>query len=226
MLSLAIPAERKVILRQVNPTAGRKRRRRQSFDADASALDDFIVDDSLSYGPPSSPQKSEHGDTQDPFNPLTNLILLSGPTSSGKTASVHAAAEELGYAIFEVAPNQSRGYKELLAAVGEVGRNHLVWRTESQKQTKKGGVMDLFNRAQQKKDGKDDPGKEKGKSRESQDAAATGETNGHTNGGQQPSVQQSLILIEEADILFPDDRSHASFWDGQSALRSESQATF
>lgn len=122
---------------------------------------------------------------------------------------MQAAAKQLGYAIFEVSPNQARGQRELLGAVGEVGRNHLVWNTQNKTApAKKGSVMDFFSKARAKQGAQN--GVDKGKAKEA-DSCPNKETQ---------SVQQSLILIEEVDILFQQDKSHASFWDGEPCLCS------
>lgn len=191
-------ANHPTILRQVDPVS-RKRQRRSGYASD-NDLADFIDDGPIAddWMPSSSQAAPMANGGKFRFDPLTNLILLSGPISSGKTCSVYATAKELGYAVFEVSPNQPRGFKDLLAAVGEVGRNHLVWKSNKHEQhIKKGGVMDFFQNAAAKS-------KEKGKDKATDQNGESGNT-----------VQQSLILIEEVDILFPDDKSHGSFWDGK-----------
>lgn len=173
-------------------------------------------DDWAPGGTEAPPSSQPSAATQARFDPLSNLILLSGPTSSGKTCTVYAAAKELGYAIFEVSPNQPRGHKELLSAIGEVGRNHLVWNTQgkggNEAQKKKGGVMDFFSKAKAKAAKNDTAGA----------SSMTPQTPTPTTTPSSPtknptSVQQSLILLEEVDILFQADKSHASFWDGKPA---------
>lgn len=58
---------------------------------------------------------------------LTNAILLSGPSGSGKTAAIYACAEELGWEVFEVYPGIGRrNGASLLSLVGDVGKNHIV----------------------------------------------------------------------------------------------------
>ena len=115
---------------------------------------------------------------------LTNCIVLTGPSGSGKTASVYACAAELGYEVFELYPGMGkRSGKELLAAVGDLGRNHMV---------SSGGVGGgaTFKKASS--------------------AATISAT----------TVRQSLILIEEADVLFEEDKG---FWAAVVELVAESK---
>ncbi|OCB90873.1 hypothetical protein A7U60_g1897 [Sanghuangporus baumii] len=68
--------------------------------------------------------------THDFSDRLTNAILLVGPTGSGKTATVYACAEELGWEVFEVYPGiGKRNGTSLVSLVGDVGKNHIVNRS-------------------------------------------------------------------------------------------------
>ena len=63
---------------------------------------------------------------------LSNTMILCGPSGSGKTAAVYACAAELGWEVFEVYPGiGKRSGTALDNLIGQVGRNHLV--------TKQGG---------------------------------------------------------------------------------------
>ncbi|OZJ06522.1 hypothetical protein BZG36_00470 [Bifiguratus adelaidae] len=57
---------------------------------------------------------------------IPNVIILTGPTGSCKTAAIYAVASELGYETFELNSGQRRSGKDLLAMVGDMARNHLV----------------------------------------------------------------------------------------------------
>ncbi|KAK9372347.1 uncharacterized protein V1513DRAFT_452655 [Lipomyces chichibuensis] len=56
----------------------------------------------------------------------SNVLILSGPASSFKTASVYAAAVELGYFVFEIHAGQKRSGKDILDQVGEMSQSHIV----------------------------------------------------------------------------------------------------
>lgn len=58
---------------------------------------------------------------------MSNTIVLCGPSGSGKTAAVFACAAELGWEVFEVYPGVGkRSGAALDNLIGQVGRNHLV----------------------------------------------------------------------------------------------------
>jgi hypothetical protein len=120
------------------PRVSRKMKRRK-----AQAFDDWIVDDLRGY---SDPQEEDSEDEdfepiEDPplsfagrpnrYPPLEhrlgNAILLMGPQGSGKSAAVYAAAEELGWEVFEIYPGiGKRTGGNVMSWVGDVGKNHMV----------------------------------------------------------------------------------------------------
>lgn len=58
---------------------------------------------------------------------MSNTIVLCGPSGSGKTAAVYACAAELEWEVFEVYPGVGRRSGTALDnLIGQVGRNHLV----------------------------------------------------------------------------------------------------
>ena len=63
------------------------------------------------------------------FSTLTNTILLAGPPGSGKSSTIYACAEELGWEVFEVYPGiGKRSGGSLSSLIGDVGKNHHVGR--------------------------------------------------------------------------------------------------
>ncbi|KAK6350225.1 hypothetical protein TWF696_006461 [Orbilia brochopaga] len=144
---------------------------------------------------------------------LPNAILISGPSGIGKTAAVYAAAKEHDFVVFEINAGSKRGGKEIQEMVGDMSRNHLVHQAKSPEQGRSepeapglpalNGINPFFKRQNaplQKKDDKSysEPTKEKEKVKQ----------------------QQSLILIEEADILFEEDKG---FWSSIIALVEKSR---
>ncbi|CAO1636059.1 unnamed protein product [Jaminaea pallidilutea] len=139
---------------------------------------------------------------------LTNCIVLAGPAGSGKTAAIYACAEELNFEIFELFPGMGqRGRKELHQAVGELSRNHMVSGGGSGggafKRNVNGGT-NAFNAMMSSQASAVDG-----------EASAMSPTPSSSAAGsasaQAGTARQSLILIEEADIIYEEDRG---FWSG------------
>lgn len=146
-----------------------------------------LYSDTASDDPPSlGPQAPPPGTFQ---NSVYNTILLTGPPGCGKTAAVYACAEELGWEVFEIYPGiGKRNGNSIEQLVGEMGKNHLVRRAQPR------GYEDMGQNGKQKYSSQcqDDDNPELIPS-------TTGD----------PSVNQSIVLLEEVDILFKED---TSFW--------------
>jgi DNA polymerase III delta prime subunit len=92
--------------------------------------DDNVSDDPISEMDDDSPRKPRSR-KKELFVSYSNVVILAGPHGVGKSAAVHAVAEELGYQVFEISPGSRRGWKEVMEAVGEVGQSELVTRHKS-----------------------------------------------------------------------------------------------
>lgn len=156
---------------------------------------------------------------------VSNVILLSGPSGCGKTASVYAVAKELDFEVFEITPGNRRSAKDILDRVGDMTRNHLVQHSNTGEQrsnsqppeaepqdlgpgdTKQNKLAGFFKSIPSKAP------KEKVKSPEKE---------AEKESGQKPSrhQKQSLILLEEADVLFDEDKQ---FWSGVLSLVQQSK---
>ena len=152
----------------------------------------------------------------------TNAIVISGPHGCGKTAAVYAVAQELGFEVFEINAAGRRSGRDILDKVGDMTRNHLVRQDpddqayapkdelEEQQLVNDKLKQDLESGRQgtMKSFFKPTGGaKEKpfGRKHDPQESP--------TNSKEQPkkprSQKQSLILLEEVDVLFEEDKT---FW--------------
>ncbi|KAF2743232.1 P-loop containing nucleoside triphosphate hydrolase protein [Sporormia fimetaria CBS 119925] len=160
-----------------------------------------------------------------------NVVVISGPHGCGKSATVHAVAKELGFEVFEINSGSRRSGKDILAKVGDMSENHLVNHKqksmedppaqispedadsermdrafEQDLQSGRQGTMTSFFQAATKKQKKPaSKTNKKSPAKPKPTAQATLTT------AQKPrsSQKQSLILFEEADVLFEEDQA---FW--------------
>lgn len=166
-------------------------------------------------------------------NRLTNSILLQGPHGIGKTAAVYAAATELDWEVFEVYPGVGkRSGSHILELVGDVGKNHTIGtgsstnpKSPSGRQKAGSGLFSALNKpfAKSRKTSVIDVD-------ETPIHAPTAESSKKDNGSNSEavdredatprSVRQSLILLEEVDILFEEDKG---FWQAVVSLIAESK---
>lgn len=145
-----------------------------------------------------------------------NAILLVGPNGCGKTASVFAVAKQLGFEVFEIHPGMRRSQKDIFEKVGDMTQNHMVQR--GQNSSRDSSVLPEVDPTSSQEEGSQPsltsflaPPHKKGLLAPSRSATP------------QPSKQtqkQSLILIEEVDHVFEDDRG---FWSGIQALIQNSK---
>ncbi|KAL8671028.1 MAG: hypothetical protein Q9168_004460 [Polycauliona sp. 1 TL-2023] len=148
-----------------------------------------------------------------------NAVVVSGPCGCGKTAAIYAATQELGFEVFEINAGSRRSGRDIIDKVGDMSRNHLVNQTQagitefkaapaedllrtttvSTQNVESGrqGTMNAF--LQPKKVKKRSPKKSK----------VPKEDDAHGKQSTQKSQKQSVILLEEVDVLFEEDRQ---FW--------------
>lgn len=210
-------------------------------------LDDWIVDDIGMFGEPEEeidrdevpePYEEPHvplGHRPAWYTPLSaylaNSILLTGPSGTGKSAAVYAAANELGWEVFEVYPGiGKRTGGNLMSLVGDVGKNHMVGKgKEKEVESPARGLKTFFN-SKHDDDGEAPPPGSQGEPIEVDDdhpdRPATppprlrNSSVNLTPFRDESKFRQSLILIEEVDILFEEE---ATFWPAVVALIAESR---
>lgn len=192
---------------QASKRSSRKKKRRKI----SNELDDFIA--------------SSDDETEGEYDKnVKNAVLISGPAGCGKTASVFAVAKELDFEVFEVHPGMRRSAKDVLDRVGDMTQNHLVQGAENGVAAEpdtstldaasinqdiasgRQGTMNKFFSKTQTDKRRKTRRKISGKSVETTKA---------------PKAQkQSVILLEEVDILFDEDKG---FWSGVMSLISQSK---
>ncbi|THH33696.1 hypothetical protein EUX98_g612 [Antrodiella citrinella] len=171
--------------------------------------------DGSQYSSALSELEDDPEDTNDslpfPYSPpdfgtrIHNTILLAGPSGCGKTAAVHACAEEMGWEVFEVYPGiGERSGPELNKLIGDIGKNHIVRSALRRSPVRQHGYF------------APKPGR---KTVIRIDSDEEGEVDVVTSGpvpllnslepDTEAAINQSLILIEEVDVLYNDD---AGFW--------------
>ncbi|KAK4226100.1 ATPase family AAA domain-containing protein 5 [Podospora fimiseda] len=157
---------------------------------------------------------------------IANTLVISGPHGCGKTAAVYAVANELGFEVFEINSCSRRSGRDLLAKIGNMTKNHHVNQRKStnvaddevamadEDTTKdivsgKQSTMAAFCKPKATGAKPKNPVKAVEKQKESKESPK--------------SQRQSLILLEEADILFLEDKN---FWAQVVDLIAESKRPF
>ncbi|XP_048248109.1 ATPase family AAA domain-containing protein 5-like isoform X2 [Haliotis rufescens] len=83
-------------------------------------------EDNAWWGEEDSDFDMDTDDSEDEDDSLCNTMLITGPHGVGKTASVYALAQELGYKVIEVNAASSRNGKKILSKLQEATQSHQV----------------------------------------------------------------------------------------------------
>ena len=149
---------------------------------------------------------------------VMNAVLLSGPHGCGKTAAAYAIAKDLGFSVFEISPSMRRSGKDVLDKVGDMSLNHQVRKADllsdepsfelPQEPEAGQNTLNAFFQGKQKKK---KPGK---------NTQITPKESPNPSKKSAKPQKQSLILLEEVDVLFEDDKQ---FWETVSQLAKQSR---
>ncbi|KAK2748164.1 Sorting nexin mvp1 [Myotisia sp. PD_48] len=153
--------------------------------------------------------------------PSSNTILLSGPSGSGKTAAVYAIAKELGFEVFEINSGSRRSARDIIERVGDMTQNHLVRLGTRDDAEHEAEPSDVSNRLNVDSDvGKQSTMASFFKKKDAPTAKARSKPVEVEPRVCQHDQKQSLILLEEVDVLFNEDKQ---FWSGVQALVAQSK---
>ena len=202
---------------------GRKKRRKKLDDFIVYSDDEFVVDSDSDDGIDCTPSgfrgitrktvvKSTDLSEKD-ASKIANTLILSGPHGCGKTAAVYAVAKELDFEVFEINSSSRRSGKDVLEKIGDMTRNHLV--QQHQSSVDKAGDDEEDATAEEVKSGKQAtmnaffrPKTTAAKSKKPTKPPPTSAPK-ETKKDSGKAQRQSLILLEEVDILYEEDKQ---FW--------------
>jgi hypothetical protein len=163
-------------------------------------------DDEGDYSsPPNGPGIRSHSNFD---GYLANTILLAGPPGCGKSAAVYACATELDWEVFEVYPGIGRRSSSGLDnLIGDVGKNHLVrkaQRDRGRRTASRSAVEEFLENAGESLQSTGDV-----RFVVSDDLDENGSDVAAKPSRAAASVRQSMILLEEVDIIYKED---VNFW--------------
>ena len=227
--------ESSVASKRLNMKSRRKKRRRPeeldgfviSSDEESMQMDEVTDPEAMPSSPDrySGPKKTviRAGDTlgisRSPSDArTTNAVVISGPHGCGKTATVYALAHELDFEVFEINSGSRRSGRDLLDRVGDMTRNHLVHHsngTETEEanedllQLTESLKQDLESGRQANMKSFFKPKLETGKRPKTKTVTKSNQLKVELPTKKQKNQKQSLILLEEVDVLFEEDKQ---FW--------------
>ncbi|XP_075978895.1 enhanced level of genomic instability 1 [Anticarsia gemmatalis] len=164
-------------------------------------------------GSDSSDYYQSDTDSRESLKAMNNLLILTGPTGSGKTSSVYAVAAELAMKVIEVNASSKRTGKIMLQDLQEATQSHKVNRgtsiDNSQKSQEKQVTEPIKTLKTYKKRGRPKKSLETVKKKipdkiEQPVLSSTPSSQESTRTG------MSLILIDDADIVFEQDDGFSS----------------
>ncbi|GAB7331143.1 hypothetical protein MBLNU13_g02621t1 [Cladosporium sp. NU13] len=220
----------------------KKKRRRQADD-----LDDFLVDDDTVFHEvdvlPESIEVNEPLNRSQPRSivqalngtKVSNAVLISGPHGCGKSAAAYAVAKESGYQIFEISSAERRSGRDVMDRVGDMTENHIVRHhgidpgelsaSEDHSHIEAAFQKDLDSGRQGKMSAffKKKPDSKPAAPKVQTIKTQTIEKLQKVLKQPAKDQQQSLILLEEVDVLFKEDKE---FWTTVFKLLATSKRPF
>ncbi|KAJ4287455.1 hypothetical protein N0V88_007641 [Collariella sp. IMI 366227] len=162
-----------------------------------------------------------------------NTLVISGPHGCGKTAAVYAVAKELDFEVFEINASSRRSGKDVLDKIGDMTRNHHVRQQQSGSTADGEDAVEEDDTASDIKSGKQatmnsffKPKSTAAKPEQAAKAAAKPQSEAKKEVPKKEASKnqrQSLILLEEVDILYEEDKQ---FWNTIVGLIAQAKRPF
>lgn len=164
-------------------------------------------------GSDSSDYYQSDTDSRESMKSMNNLLILTGPTGCGKTASIYAVASDLSMKVIEVNSSSKRTGKIMLQDLQEATQSHKVNRgtgnmensQKSQEKSQPDFKIKIKKRGRPKKSIEEKTKKELGKTE-----VLSGTSSGQSYSQESSRTDSSLILIDDADIVFDQDDGFSS----------------
>lgn len=161
-------------------------------------------------GSDSSDYYQSESDSRDSIKTMNNLLILTGPTGCGKTASVYAVASDLAMKVIEVNASSRRTGKIMLQDLQEATQSHKVNRgtgnSDNSQKSQEKPQSDLSKKNKKRGRPKRSIDDEKPKKQLSKTEVLSSGTLSQEGS----RTDSSLILIDDADIVFDQDDGFSS----------------
>ncbi|XP_035444806.2 enhanced level of genomic instability 1 [Spodoptera frugiperda] len=149
-------------------------------------------------------------DSRDSMKSTNNLLILAGPTGCGKTASIYAVAADLAMKVIEVNASSKRTGKIMLQDLQEATQSHKVNRgtgnSDSSQKSQEKQQPDIPKQTKKRGRPKRSIEKEKSKGIVVKNEVLSGTTLSQES----TRTDSSLILIDDADVVFDQDDGFTS----------------
>lgn len=157
----------------------------------------------------SSDYYQSESDSQDSMKTMNNLLVITGPTGCGKTASVYAVASDLAMKVIEVNASSRRTGKIMLQDLQEATQSHKVNRgtgnSDNSQKSQEKLQPDLNKNHKKRGRPKKSIDDEKPMKLHKSDVVC-----GASLSQESTRTDSSLILIDDADIVFDQDDGFSS----------------
>lgn len=222
-----------VKVKSVKPPKKKRKKNKDDFivesDEEADNMDE-VSDPEEDWSPDRRGIKKtviRNGDNAAKPGRLTNTVVISGPHGCGKTSTVYAIAKELDFEVFEINSGSRRSGKDILEKIGDMTRNHLVQHDQAEASA---AAIDEEEVAEDIKSGKQATMNSFFKPKASQQPVKPkpvkeipAPVKTESKKMISKSQKQSLILLDEVDILYEEDKQ---FWNTVITLIAQSKRPF